>query len=81
MPGRIDVGHVHRKIREDLPEGLRIELIGERIQWAEDKLTEKGPRTYVVDYVVRDGSFAVTSILEKGQASLPPASQTQGEGS
>ena len=73
-----NVFHLH-KIVLDTGKS-RIELIGERIQWAEDKLTEKGPRTYVVDYVVRDGSFAVTSILEKGQAALPPAGQTKGEG-
>jgi len=58
----------------------RIELAGERSQWAEDKLTEKGARAYVIDYLIRDGTFAVTSILEKGQADLPKADPAKGEG-
>lgn len=74
-----NVFHLHKIVLDASKH--RVELSGERIQWAEDKLTEKGPRAYVVDYVIKDGTFAVTSILEKGQASLPPASQTQGEGS
>lgn len=56
-----------RKIMVD-SEKRRIELIGERTQWADDKITERGPRSYVVDYLLKDGTFAVTSILEKGQA-------------
>jgi conjugal transfer pilus assembly protein TraE len=60
-----NVFHLRRVLVD--PEKHRIELVGERTQWADDKVMEKGERKYVVDYVIKAGTFAITSILEKGQ--------------
>lgn len=71
-----NVFHLRKVIVDS--EKQRIELIGERTQWADDKMTEKGPRAYVVDYLIKDGTFSVTSILEKGQAAQLPAESQKG---
>lgn len=71
-----NVFHLRKVIVDS--EKKRIELIGERTQWADDKMTEKGPRAYVVDYLIKDGTFSVTSILEKGQAAQLPAESQKG---
>jgi len=43
----------------------RIEVLGNRLQMVDDRTVESGSKTYLIDYKVNDGKFAVMSIAEK----------------
>ncbi|MFH7319280.1 type IV conjugative transfer system protein TraE [Desulfurivibrio sp. D14AmB] len=45
----------------------RIEITGSHRQWAGDRITETGLRTYVAQYRIEDGRFYLLSFLEQWQ--------------
>ena len=45
--------------------GQRLEMIGDRRQFAEDRLIDAGPKTYEARYRLEDGRFHLLSFMEK----------------
>ncbi len=45
--------------------GQRLEIIGDRRQFAEDRLIDAAPKTYEARYQLKDGRFYLLSFMEK----------------
>ena len=71
LAGRIEESHVSnvfylRKLTSDSA-GNRLEITGERKQFADDRLIDTADKTYEIHYRLEDGRFSLLSFMEKGQ--------------
>ena len=71
LAGRIEESHVSnvfylRSLTSDAA-GNRLEVTGERKQFADDRLIDTADKTYEIHYRLDDGRFSLLSFMEKGQ--------------